>query len=170
MAVTVVVEDGSQVSGSNSYVSIATIDDWALTNPHDSVWSALTDAEKNGYAVWSCRVLNQQMDWDGWQVDSGQSLDLPRSGMTDRNFNSIDNDEIPTEIQNAQCELARLLAISDRTADADTAGFNQIKVGTIELGINPSDRPPVLADSVWNQVKAFGVKACPKGISQVVRS
>lgn len=170
MAVTVIVETGSGVSGSNSYVSIADIDEYVLTNPHDSVWSALTDAEKNGYAVWSCRVLNQQMDWDGWQVDSDQSLDLPRSGMTDRNFNSIDDDEIPTEIQNAQCELARLLAIEDRTADNGMAGFRQIEVGSINLIADKSDRAPVLASSVWNQIEAFGTKRIQKGISRVIRA
>jgi hypothetical protein len=170
MAVTVIVETGAQIANSNSYVSIATIDAWALTNPHDDTWSDLTDAQKNGYAVMSCRVLNEQMDWDGWQTDDEQSLDLPRSGMTDKNGNSIDDDEIPSEIQNAQSELARLLAENDRTADADTAGFSEISVGSIKLGINPSDRPSVLASAVWNQISAFGVKANPKGILQVVRT
>lgn len=170
MAVTVIVETGTQIANSNSYVSIATIDAFVLTNPHDSTWVALTDPQKNGYAVMSCRVLNEQIEWDGWQTDDEQSLDLPRSGMVDFNGNAIDNDEIPSEVQNAQCELARLLAISDRTADADTAGFKEIGVGSIKLVINPSDRVPVLADSVWSQVSTFGIKANPKGISQTIRN
>jgi len=170
MAVTVIVETGQIIANANSYVSIATIDAWVLTNPHDATWADLTDAEKNGFAVFSCQILNEQISWFGWQSDSDQSLDLPRSGMTDRNGNSIDSDEIPTEVQNAQCELARLLAISDRTADPDTAGFSEISVGSIKLGINPSDRPSVLANSVWNQIEAFGTKRFQKGISQVVRT
>jgi len=170
MAVTVIVETGAQIVGANSYVSISTIDDWVLTNPHDSTWSALTDAQKNGYAVMSCRVLNEQMDWDGWQTDSDQSLDLPRSGMADKNGNFIDNDEIPSEIQNAQCELARLLAIVDRTADPDTAGFKEIGVGSIKLIIDKADRVPVLADAVFQMVQWFGEKINPKGISRVIRA
>jgi hypothetical protein len=169
MAVTVIVEDGSQISSSNSYVSIATIDAWTLTNPHDDTWSALTDPQKNGYAVMSCRVLNEQIDWDGWQTDDEQSLDLPRSGMVDKNGNSIDDDEIPSEVQNAQCELARLLVESDRTADPDTAGFKEIGVGSIKLIIDKADRVPVLANAVWNMVQWFGVKTNPKGISRVIR-
>lgn len=170
MAITVIVEDGSQVSGSNSYVSIATIDAWIETNPHDSTWSDLTDAKKNGFALMSCRVLNEQMEWHGWQSDDEQSLDLPRSGMTDKNGNSIDNDEIPTEIQNAQCELARLLAIEDRTDDNGMVGFRQIEVGSINLVADKSDRAPVLADAVWNQISAFGERAVSKGISRVIRA
>lgn len=170
MALAVTVETGVGISGANSYVSTATIDSWIETNPHDDTWSALTDAQKNGYAVMSCRVLNEQMNWDGWQSDDEQALDLPRSGMVDKNGNFIDNDEIPTEVQNAQCELARLLAIEDRTADPDTAGFKEIGVGSIKLVIDKADRVPTLADAVWNMVQAFGVKANPKGISRVIRA
>ena len=170
MAVTVIVEDGSGVASANSYVSIATIDAWVLTNPHDSTWTALTDAAKNGYAVMSCRVLNEQMDWHGWQIDADQALDLPRSGMIDKNGNSIDNDEIPSEVQNAQCELARLLVIDDRTADPDTAGFKEIGVGSIKLVIDKADRVPTLAQAVFNMINSFGSKAITKGISKVIRA
>ncbi len=169
MAVTVTVEDGSGVADANSYASIATITAWVLTNPHDTTWSALTDAQKNGYAVMSCRVLNEQMDWDGWQSDADQALDLPRSGMVDKNGNSIDNDESPTEVQNAQCELARLLAIEDRTADPGTAGFKEIGVGSIKLVIDKADSVPTLAKAVYSMVHAFGAKAILKGIGQTVR-
>lgn len=170
MAVTVVVETGAGVANANSYRSTADIDSWVETNPHDSTWAGLTQAQKNGYAVMSCRVLNEQILWDGSRIDADQSLDLPRSGMVDKDNNFIDNDEIPTEVQDAQCELARLLAINDRTADADTAGFNQIKVGTIELGIDKNDRPPVLASAVWQMVRWFGERASPKGLSRVIRA
>jgi len=169
VAVTVIVEDGSVVANANSYVTIATVTEWALTNPHDSTWAALTDAQKNGYAVMACRVLNEQMAWDGWQTDADQSLDLPRSGMTDKNGNAIDSDEIPTAVQNAQCELARLLAIGDRTADNDMAGFKEIGVGSIKLVADKSDRPAVMADAVWNMISPFGSKAISKGISRVIR-
>jgi len=170
MAVEVIVEDGSGISGANSYVATATIDAWVLTNPHDTIWSALAAAAKNGYAVMSCRVMEEQMDWDGWQTAADQARDLPRSGMIDKNGNSIDNDEIPTEVKNAQCELARLLAIADRTADADTAGFKEIGVGSIKLVIDKMDRPSVLPDAVWNMLKPFGCKAITKGISQTYRA
>jgi hypothetical protein len=169
MAVTVVVEDGSGVANANSYVTTAEIDAWVLTNPHDSTWAALAAAAKNGYAVMSCRVLNEQMNWDGWQTDDSQALDLPRSGMVDKNGNSIDNDEIPTEVKNAQCQLARLLAIEDRTADPDTAGFKEIGVGSIKLVIDKLDRVPTLADAVFNMLNSFGSKAVTKGVSPVIR-
>ena len=90
--------------------------------------------------------------------------------MIDKNGNFIDNDEIPTEVQNAQCELARLLAVSDRTADNDTAGFKEIGVGSIKLVIDKADRVSVLADAVWAMLKPFGKKSMQKGISQVVRT
>ena len=169
MAVTVTVEDGSIVADANSYASIATITAWVLTNPHDTTWSDLTDAQKNGYAVWSCRILNEQMDWDGWQTSDSQALDLPRSGMTDKNGNFIENNEIPNEVINAQCELARLLAIEDRTADNGMLGFKEIGVGSIKLVADKSDRPSILAPSVYSMVRWFGSKTVLKGTSRTVR-
>ena len=169
MSVTVIVEDGSIVANSNSYVSIATIDEWVLTNPHDITWTGLSNANKNGYAIMSCRVLNEQIDWDGWQADADQSLDLPRSGMVDKNGNAIDSDEIPSEVKNAQCELARLLVIGDRTADNDMSGFKQIEVGSIKLVADKNDRPVVLANSVFAMVRFFGDKTVQKGFSKVER-
>jgi len=170
MAVTVTVEDGSIVSGANSLVTTAEIDEWVLTNPHDTTWTALSAAAKNGYAVMACRVMLEQMDWDGWQTDADQALDLPRSGMVDKNGNAIDSDEIPTDIKNAQCEMARLLAKSDRTADPDTLGFSHIGVGSISLDINKSDRPQVLPDSVYQMIRWYGRKINPRGIAQVIRA
>lgn len=170
MAVSVVVEDGSGVASANSYVTIAEVDAWVLTNPHDSTWSALTDAAKNGYTVMSCRVLNEQMNWDGWETDADQALDLPRSGMVDKNGDSIGSTTIPTAVKNAQCELARLLVIADRTADSDTAGFKEIGVGSIKLVIDKVDRVPVLAASVFNMIHFLGIKAISKGISSVIRA
>ena len=170
MAVTVTVETGAGISGANSYVSTDTITEFVLTNPHDSTWASLTAVQMNGYAVMSCRVLNEQMDWDGWQTDADQVLDLPRSGMVDKAGNFIDNNEIPTEVKNAQCELARLLAIADRTADNDMMGFSEIGVGSIKLVADKSDRPSVLADAVWAMVKWFGEKTNQRGISRVIRT
>jgi len=169
MAITVVVEDGTGVTGANSYVTIAEITEWVLSNPHDSTWAALEDAAKNGYAVMSCRVMEEQMDWDGWQTDSDQARDLPRFGMIDKNGNFIDSDEIPTSVKNAQSELARLLAIADRTGDPDTAGFKEIGVGSIKLVIDKFDRSPVIADAVWNMIHFLGSKISRKGTSEVIR-
>ena len=170
MAITVIVETGAGIVNANSYRSTADIDAWVLTNPHDTTWAALAQAAKDGYVVMSCRVMEEQMDWDGWQTSSTQARDLPRSGMIDKNGNSIDSDEIPLEIQNAQSELARLLAISDRTADNDMKGFKQIEVGSINLVADKADRPAVMADAVWNMISAFGSKTISKGISQVIRT
>jgi hypothetical protein len=171
MAVEVIVEDGSgSIANANSYVATATITEWVLTNPHDSIWATLTGAQMNGHNVMACRVLNEQINWDGWQTNTDQALDLPRSGMIDKNGNAIDSNKIPTEVKNAQCELARLLAIVDRTAESDMKGFKQIKVGSIDLIADKSDSPKIMADAVWNMIRFLGVKSVsPKGISRVMR-
>ena len=167
--ITIVVEDGTGVTGANSYVTTAEITEWVLSNPHDTTWIALGAAAMNGYAVMSCRVMEEQMDWDGWQTDDEQARDLPRSGMVDKNGNYIDSDEIPTSVKNAQSERARLLALVDRTADPVTAGFKEIGVGSIKLVIDKFDRSPVMADAVWNMIHFLGSKISLKGVSEVIR-
>ena len=170
MAVEVIKETGAGIENANSYVSIADIAAWVETNPHDSTWAALTDAQKSGYAVMACRVVNEQMAWDGWIINDDQALDLPRSGMVNKKGRSINDDEIPSEVQDAQCELARLFAISDRTADSDTVGFSEISVGSIKLVMDKADNPVVMPSAVFSMLTSFGQKSITKGISRAVRA
>ena len=170
MAVEVIKETGLRTPGSNSYVSVLDIDDWVLTNPHDTTWATLTEAQKNGYAVMSCRILDEQMDWDGWVIEDVQSLRLPRSGMISKNGRFIANDEIPLDARNAQSEFARLLAISDRTGDSDLVGLSQLKIGPISLVADKSDSLPVLPDAVFNMIRCFGRRSISKGISWTMRA
>ena len=118
----------------------------------------------------SCRILDEQMDWDGWAIKDDQSLCLPRSGMISKNGRFIANDEIPLDARNAQSEFARLLAVSDRTGDSDLVGLSQLKIGPISLVADKSDSLPVLPDAVFNMIRCFGIKSVSKGISRTVRA
>lgn len=145
-------------ANSNSYATIAEIDDFVLSNPHDDTWTEVSAADKIAYAIMACRVMNEQMDWYGWVAAETQALDFPRGGLYDKDGYTIADSVIPTDIKNGQAELARLLVSADRTADADTKGFKGFKVGPINVFVDKFDRAraKILATSVYNILQWYG--------------
>lgn len=143
-------------ANANSYATIAEIDEFVLSNPHDITWTAVSAANKIAYAIMATRVMNEQMAWYGWVAGETQALDFPRGGTYDKNGYSISDAIIPDDIKHGQAELARLLVIEDRTADPDTKGFKGLRIGPINIFVDKYDRPRILAPSAFNIIQWYG--------------
>ena len=81
---------------------------------------------------------------------------FPRSGITDQDRYSLDHHTIPKFLKNATAELARYLAVADRTAEPDTQGFGSVKLGSLTVGVDKYDQPPILPRSVIAIIKPYG--------------
>jgi hypothetical protein len=158
MAVTIIVETGTPLENSNSYCTLAAGDTYHEERLHVTDWTGATDDDKNRGLVQATRMLDELVDWDGSKVDEDQALRWPRHNVRGPDHFSIDDASIPKFLREATAEMARLLIAGDRGADSDTSGFTRIKVDVIELEIDKSDRQDTLPDSVWEMVKAYGVK------------
>jgi len=145
-------------TSANSYATIAEIDEFVLSNPHDTTWDDVSDANKIGYAIFATRVINERIAWYGWVAVQTQALDFPRGGIYDKNSYSISSSIVPTDIKNGQAEMARLLVDRDRTADPDTKGYREIYLGPIRLNIDKRDAPRALPASVYNILQWYGVR------------
>lgn len=108
---TFVVEDGSGVTGANSYASIDQADAYhlargntawaeALSSPDDARESALVRATAWIDGVYGSRFSGKRTN------GRSQSLQWPRTCATDAECEIISSDEIPVEIINATCEAA----------------------------------------------------------------
>ena len=73
--------------------------------------------------------------WTGSVATTTQALPWPRSGMYDRNGNTIATDVVPQDLKNATAELALHLAIGDRTLDNDVAlqGITSVRAGSVAV-------------------------------------
>jgi hypothetical protein len=139
--VALIVEDGSVVSGADSYVSIADCTTYhaAQGNP---AWAAAAEADQETALRRATKWLDNYYRgrWTGVKSDEDQALAWPRSQAVDEDGCSIDDDEIPQVVKDAACEAA-LRALS-ATLDPDISRIkSRVKVGPIEVDYDLGSPP-----------------------------
>ena len=127
MVATIIVEDGSIVSGANSYVSAADLTTYgtdrgvtiSATNPEDLLIEAMDYIES--------------LDFIGLQYTEDQSLVWPRSGAVKKKLWQYEVTEIPQDLIDGLCETA--LAIDAGNSPIQNIDRTTVKekVGDIEV-------------------------------------
>jgi hypothetical protein len=141
----------------NSYVSIADATAFHETQPYPEAW-ADADADQRCRALQTAtRLLNRWWCWYGQVTSEDQALLWPRTGVTGPNGFEIPDDEIPTEIEEATAELARLLLVSDVREDnpLGALGIKRLKAGPVEIEARDVSAK-VLSDDLVALLSAFG--------------
>lgn len=111
MAVTLTIEDGSGVTGANSYTTVSGVNTY-FENLGESDWTG-TDTVKANAMLKAMRYL-EGLPWKGIKYDQDQALRWPRSDVYDIDRRLVDEDLVPANVIAAQCELAlRSLSTSD---------------------------------------------------------
>jgi len=159
MALTLVVEDGTGKTNSNSYASSANGDSYHDKHVAATDWTGATTAVKEAALAHATRLLDENVSWHGIKQDPDQALEWPRAGVSDKNGYAIDSNEIQQWLIDATAELARWMIIGDRTLEAGEKGFKRLKVGDLELEPNLSDRKEILPKIVIRMVAPFGTVA-----------
>lgn len=156
MALTLIVEDGTAKSTANTYISLADAETYFEGRANKSTWSDATDANKNIALVDAARQLDALVDWYGSRATEDQSMRWPRYGAYDRDGWAFDSDEIPTELQEAQCELAIAILAEDRTDDPDGIGLKRVKAGSVEVEFNSAVSKPVIPTIIKRLIGHLG--------------
>lgn len=150
----IIVEDGTQVPGAESYVTTAFCDTYH-SNRNNSAWVALSTSLKEGYLRQAMGYIQgvYRGKWKGVRVSALQALDWPRWGVeiTDVTLGQIayyvPYNEIPLELQYVQAELA-WFAASGLLNPNLTQNVLTKKVGPIEVQYDPyspqSPRYPIV--------------------------
>lgn len=128
-------------ASANSNVSVADADAYfALTNSA-TAWNAVTN--KDACLVMATRYLETKR-YAGTRSESTQALAWPRSGLYTRDNVKIEDDEIPSDVVSATCELALHYSTGETSTDARDL-TKMIKVGpiTIENDIDNGERSDV---------------------------
>lgn len=123
----------------NSYITQQAANDLIDARGFATDWTSAAIADQNRAIVWATTLLDTE-EWKGSRVSTTQALKWPRTYVYTPEGTLLSSSVIPTFLKRATAELALALLSEDRTADADTAGFAQIKVGEIFLTANPHDR------------------------------
>lgn len=136
-------------ASSNSFLTLAELEELVHARPYHSNWDAITDDEvKNAALIWATRTLCSYR-WDGNIASVEQALSFPRSGLYDYDGRQYASDAYPDWLEFACSELAFIVATEDRTTDSGTEGFSEIKVASIEVKIDKFDRPDEVPDKVF---------------------
>lgn len=106
-----VVEDGSAVSGANSYLTEAEADAFHLDRNNTS-WSAAAQAEKEAGLIAAAVYLDATYLWVGQRKGQSQGKDWPRTDARDGDGFEIASSVVPQAVKDA----AALLALEQLTA------------------------------------------------------
>ena len=135
---------------SNSFLTLAELDALVHARPFHAEYDSITDDEvKHAALIWATRTLCSYR-WQGLIVSTDQKLSFPRSDLYDLESRVYASDALPDWLKFACSELAFIFATEDRTKDSGTEGFSEIKVASISLKIDKSDRPKDVPDTVFS--------------------
>lgn len=192
-----VVEDGTEVTSANSYVSRAFADAY-FNEVQDTVWLTADVHQREAALVKATRYLEQKyrLRWRGARAGATQVLSWPRRGVPIEDFfdpdspyytvYSLDNrfDElffvgeatIPVEVKHAQLILARLTLDSSGVSnvalqEALTRPVKRAKLGSLEVEYASSaDMPAGARQSTlyWDVEQSIAVYLKPRRSSGVV--
>jgi hypothetical protein len=173
MAFTFIVEDGTIVPNANSYVAVQTACDYLDENIHvGPQWEALTLDSQQKLLAWATRYLDHRAIWDGiptadylaspvacnvvstWaayspllNTTSPQALRWPRANVYDIDGRLIGMNEIPLQLIQATCEMARYLIDVDRSVERPQDGLLELKIDVVTMKFAPDyTLPNVPAD------------------------
>lgn len=126
----VIVEDGSIVSNSNSYVSEATFEAFATAR------GITLTGDSEELLIKSMDYL-ETLQYKGVKRTKEQSLQWPRTGVWVDSY-WIDSDEIPTELKNGQMQCAIAIDQGNDPLQDLTKNTIREKVGDLEVEYSSS--------------------------------
>lgn len=147
-----IVEDGTGISNSESYCSVAFADSY-WTKLADSVWLALSTAQKEAALRKATTFMVElyRMRWKGRRVLITQALDWPRVGVVLEDFGGsqgrhgfgsyglfqVSYTIVPLELQSSCAEMAYRTLSGDLAADLGQMVLSE-KVGPLQVNYSPN--------------------------------
>ena len=141
-------------TNANSYITMAFAHQYHEDRPlvrgdWISSGEAGDENERTRAILWATKMLDRSYVWEGVIVSIDQALLWPRSGLLHPNGESVANDSIPIEIQNACAEYARILMYHDLAAGADSIDHaEKFKFGNLDISSGKTPPQRVIPGSV----------------------
>lgn len=171
MALTLVVEDGTGKSDANSYVSVADCDAYHDKHLYATDWTSASGSTKDKALAMATMAIDANMDYYGWKKTSDQALLWPRVRVNDKEIYDVtvgadlsvsnyyfNENEIPQQLKDATCEMARELIKSDRTQDEEGKGISSLGVGSgaVDVVFDKMDKKQVFTDYIKRLLSPLG--------------
>lgn len=145
MAITLTIEDGTIVTGANSYADLldAVVVNYFEAHLYATAWTGATDEQKKAALVMATRYLDTLVVWNGQRVEATQPRAWPRQNVyLDGDY--LAEDAIPQDIIEASLEVALAFLTGNRIADtAKAKGVASIGLGNGALDLQFTEPDPV---------------------------
>ena len=158
---TLVVEDGTGLSTSESYISVADADTYiAAYRGANTTWDAAADAAKEVAARQATKYLDGISIWKGMKAFSAQALDWPRIYAYDETLTAYDG--VPTALEQATAEVMFLivtgLTITETVTRSSQTVREKVDVIEVEYSQGASVQPhyPIISRLVSDLVVSGG--------------
>jgi hypothetical protein len=135
----------------NCYTTLVEADAYHEARLYNEAWTTADTARKSSALMWATRMFDT-LEWKGWRTVVTQKHQFPRNmlSITGADYTVgmegiystmiFDITSIPQFLKDATAELALQLMTTDLTAHTGTEGMSRIKVDTIEIAVDKSDR------------------------------
>jgi len=101
-----ILEDGSGLSDSNAFVSVAEADAYHALRGNNA-WTTYPLGDKEGAVIRATSYLSKSIAWKGYRVKGrNQALAWPRGNVTDCEGYGVPADVVPWEVADATAEVA----------------------------------------------------------------
>jgi hypothetical protein len=178
------VEDGTGVTGANSFASVAEFDDYLGSHVSGADALAATTERKEQALQSASRIIDAAVLWKGIRKTPTQGLGWPRlyaeevefpfygfGGWTSwgTGYRYYDSASVPKGVKDATCEMALEMMIADRTAEPEGKGLSSVTVGPISVDFDAADRPALFPQMVALTLRPFGQLLTTKSRYKTVR-
>lgn len=135
------------LAGFNSFCTTTFADDYQSTKMNDA-WAAITNSTAEKLLIWASRQLST-IDFQGSKTVIDQPLEWPRryvwikGGTADSEIYDsfqFDWNTVPVFMQEACADFAGYLLDGDTTEPTGLEGLKRLKVDSIEIEANATDR------------------------------
>lgn len=133
MAFTFTAEDGTGLTGANSYATVAESEDYFAVDPNATAYLALTESEQEQYLAWASRLLDQKTEWRGYKAVATSGLRWPRKHVFDKDGLLVEDDIVPKPVKDATCELARFLMDYNPAVGQGGDNIKKLVVDVVEV-------------------------------------
>lgn len=140
----IIIEDGSQVPGANSYISEADLNDYV--NDRD-----ITLTQSASALIYQSMAYIETRNYQGSKVSSTQPLQWPRNNVYIDDY-LFPNNLIPIELTNAQAETCLSIDSGNNPASTTGRAIKREKIdGAVEREFmdNASSTPTYTSINVW---------------------
>lgn len=166
-----VVENGTGLLNSNSYATVAEANSFFEAHLYYSeTWDAYTLTQKENALIYASALLDKTYDWEGTKTVEASAMRWPRKSVTGLDDVEVEQDEIPSGLKNAVCELAAETLKEDRFAAATSTGIEELVVDVIELKFDKNNTKPVLTPRVHFWLRGLGTSSLGSRMVKVFRS